>query len=320
MQFDNGFAREHFIALPNPDEARALFVGSIKTVVLELFSYCNRRCGYCPVSLVDRISGVTFIEPRLLDMVVRDLGAIDYAGSVCLNLYNEPTAQRAALLDACARLHAAAPRAQLLFASNGDYLTAEYLAALSAVGVRHIVVTLHQQRDTAYSDVVAMNRLLDFAARIGAVPKVDNFVPGQNVHALVEVGKVRLDIHGFNLAAAGTNRGGLLGAMTPDTQRLSPCYRPFSELTVSYDGSLFPCCQFFTDAPEHAPYRVGQLGDFPTLFAAYATLEMAGWRRSLLTYGEKAAPCDTCRELEIPGSEAQVAERERLYAALVAPG
>lgn len=76
----------------------------------------------------------------------------------------------------------------------------------------------------------------------------------------------------------------------------------------------------FSDAPQHAPYRVGKLSDYNSIFEAYATAKLAGWRRSLLTYGPKNEPRSTCLDQRngFPGTPADIAEREALARALLA--
>ena len=100
--------------------------------------------------------------------------------------------------------------------------------------------------------------------------------------------------------------------------REAPCDRPFGELSVSWDGTVLPCCQFFSDSREHDRYRVGSLAE-SSLAELFASATMASWRRSLLTYGPKGGPCATCADGDIDGTPEQIAERDRLHARFVAP-
>jgi hypothetical protein len=76
--------------------------------------------------------------------------------------------------------------------------------------------------------------------------------------------------------------------------RTSPCLIPFTDVYIDHDGSMTPCCNIRSDEPSHQGYVVGKLTTGTSIFTAYAGRRLAGWRRALLPYGEKAAPCSTC--------------------------
>jgi hypothetical protein len=53
------------------------------------------------------------------------------------------------------------------------------------------------------------------------------------------------------------------------------------------------------------------LQDGNSIFQAFAALH--GWRKSLMRFGEKAAPCATCRYDENDIAESNAPELERMY-------
>lgn len=85
------FQRAHFNPPEDSATRRAPFLASVGTIVLKLTEHCNRRCSYWPVSIKERLKNRTLPTPTL-DLVGRDLGELDFSGSICLNLFNEPTA------------------------------------------------------------------------------------------------------------------------------------------------------------------------------------------------------------------------------------
>src|SRR6266571_107764 len=137
------FQREQFTAGLSPAAARNLFRASVTVVHIEIFSYCNRRCHYCPVSQVDRLSDNKILPDRVFSRIINDLKEVTYAGAVNLSLYNEPSADRPLLLRRVQEARAALPRVMIYINSNGDYLTADYLEALADAGLSRLVVTLH---------------------------------------------------------------------------------------------------------------------------------------------------------------------------------
>jgi len=311
------FLPEHFATGLSPAAARALLRAALRKIHIEIFSYCNRRCGYCPVALVDRRSVNNHMPDALFDKALAELAAIDYDGDVSFSLFNEPLADRIVLARARA-LKAALPRAFLYINSNGDSLDRDYLRDLEAAGVDQLTVTLHLAPGAPYDEAEVDHRVADLARRTGVALATRQREPGIARHEVARTGRIVLAVYARDFIAIGTDRGGLVRGMAPAPERVAPCDRPFGELAISYDGTVFPCCQLFADAREHDRYRVGSLAD-SSLAALFAADAMAQWRRGLLTYGPKHAPCATCRENDVAGTPARIAERQALYDRLVAP-
>lgn len=197
------FSREHFLGVTDREAAKALFNVSVSNVVIELFSYCNRRCHYCPVSLVDRLSSNNFLEWSLFERIVRDLKEISYNAGVCLNLYNEPTSEREILIRAVRTLRAALPAANIYFGTNGDYLNPGYLAELKEAGLTQLYVTMHVAREQAYSDLYCLSRFSDFAARIGLGAKFISYTPNCHISATANYDGMKLHIFSTNYELYG---------------------------------------------------------------------------------------------------------------------
>jgi hypothetical protein len=63
-----------------------------------------------------------------------------------------------------------------------------------------------------------------------------------------------------------------------------------------------PCCNLLSDRPEHQDFVIANLADPGTsIFDVYAG-RLSGWRRSMVTFGPKEAPCTTCRHRDIPSA------------------
>jgi hypothetical protein len=304
--------RNHFISPVEQNAARALFKTSVQVVHLEITAYCNRRCSYCPVSTVDRSSALMPMDDAIFFKVLPNLVEIEFAGRVNFNLYNEPTADQPLLLSRTRQVRDALPNASICFNSNGDYLTPNYLKALSETGVKRINVTLHGPAGQPFDTAVAITRFTEFAARIGKSVQIDHVILGVNIEGHLSYGGLYLLVVARDFHKVGTDRGGLI-ANCPHPVRTAPCSRPFTDLTISYDGTVFPCCQLFADSHDHKDrYAIGNLTEFPDIFALYTSSQMAVWRLGLLTDGPKEAPCDSCNEINCHATISELVERERL--------
>jgi len=313
------FAKGHFHSPETHEEMVVLFKRSVSNVVVEISSFCNRKCSYCPVSQVERSRENRLLPDQIFDRVVTDLASIDYERSVCLNLYNEPTSDRELLLKRVSVLRQEVPKCRIYFSTNGDYLNRDYLHELVDAGLSELYVTLHAPRGASYSDAYVVGRFSEFAARMGKQIKVDTVLPQQSVQGTMNLFGIKLHVFATNYDLYGSDRAGAiqnLSAKAP--KRMAPCDRPFNDFTISYDGTVFPCCQMFADNDLHRQrYAIGNMADYSSMFEAYASRDMAGWRRTLLRFGPKASPCDTCSEANHEGSAEERRVRDVIYQNLI---
>ncbi|MBF0125692.1 MAG: radical SAM protein [Magnetococcales bacterium] len=287
------FSAQHFQRIQDPETARMLFSRSVKRVYVEISSFCNRRCSYCPNAFIDRISARKFLPDQTLEKIFRELGSIAYRGGLFFNDYNEPLADPN-LCDKMALFKHYCPKALMLIYTNGDYLNRDYLYRLHGAGLDYLSISLHCKAEWNDAEV---SQLLDaLGKRLGMTPKVDGLSPGHQLVASFPEIPMEHRVFVSNYHVVGSNRGQLMphigGATYPDM----PCQLPFNDLYIGWDGSILPCCHLHPDAPEHQRHKVGQLDDFADLFAAYADSPLVEWRRALIAPTRRQPPCDSCIE------------------------
>ena len=86
--------REAFFPQLDRDAAKDLFKRNVRRVEIETHSYCNRRCGYCPNVVGDRLGENKRMTSEVWLLVLRNLQEIDYEYNFVLNGYNEPLTDR----------------------------------------------------------------------------------------------------------------------------------------------------------------------------------------------------------------------------------
>lgn len=309
------YSRGHFEPPAEASERRKLFANSVSTIVLELTEHCNRRCSYCPVSIVERNKN-RVLPNESLDRILSDLQTIDYSQSFCLNLYNEPTSDKATLLSSIEKIRKKLPKSQIYFSSNGDYLDLEYIDELFTSGLSRLTITLHTPPAAKYNDVDAISRFTAFAAKLGTRIDVERFGADAHIFGKLKYRSFDITIFTLNFIKDGVNRAGAMTDVEVRERRSAPCSRPFENITISFDGRLFPCCQFYPDLPENDRYSVGRLDGFESIFDAYCSKSMSEWRKSLFRYGPKQSPCDTCLESNHKASPDAIRERDALAVTL----
>lgn len=96
-------------------------VKDLRLIELELHSYCNRTCNWCPNSFIDRKSDPKFINFNVLGKLLEELRVGDFKGIISLSRYNEPFSIPGHL-EVCLRLikdHL--PDVKLVANTNGDF-------------------------------------------------------------------------------------------------------------------------------------------------------------------------------------------------------
>ena len=111
--------------------------------------------------------------------------------------------------------------------------------------------------------------------------------------------KLRMYARDFNIN--GVRRGNVrIGKLA---QRSCPCLQPFFSVYIDYTGDVMPCCNLRSDIPEHQCGILGRLDrEAGSVFRIFGGELAAAWRREMLTWDAKRAPCDECNYDEIADS------------------
>jgi MoaA/NifB/PqqE/SkfB family radical SAM enzyme len=136
---------EFFTPISCSQTARALFRHAVNQVEIEVFSYCNRTCWFCPNSKIDRRSKNNHMPEALYLRILRELAEIEYEGVVTYSRYNEPLSDRI-ILHRIQQAREILPKAHLMTYTNGDYLTRDYIDDLRAAGLNSLNVSPFPKR------------------------------------------------------------------------------------------------------------------------------------------------------------------------------
>jgi MoaA/NifB/PqqE/SkfB family radical SAM enzyme len=292
---------ESFDRVADPAAACRLFKQSVNMFEIEIFSFCNRTCSFCPNSFIDRRSNNNFMDPALYSKIMDDLATVDYDKIVWYSRYNEPTADRV-FLERLAEARRKLPNARLQTFTNGDYIDREYILELRDAGLNELRIMAYLASNIEPTEGAFLNLMMQRIDKLG--------LPWQFVNART----VALDVPGIDvtynyafLLREGTNRGGTL-ATGGCEDRVSPCLAPVNAMYVDYNGSVVPCCDIRSDVEAHKDYVVFKLTPWNSLFEAYANSKLVEWRRNLAFFGPKQKPCNTCnRNIVAPTAETRAA-------------
>lgn len=176
---------------------------SLRVVEIEINSRCNRRCSYCPVSIMPFPSVPNTMPENVFDRILEELQRIDYSERISYHFYNEPLL-RSDLARIIKKTKTHLPKAKQILFTNGDLLTDERYKLLIEAGINFFVVTAH-----------------------------DNKVRPERPQQYVQYPK--------DLVL--TNRGGIISHLPVVAKDIlkSPCYAPSEMLIVTATGDVVLC-------------------------------------------------------------------------------
>jgi MoaA/NifB/PqqE/SkfB family radical SAM enzyme len=289
----------HFVANLDKKETLALFKKSIRMVEIEVFSFCNRRCWFCPNSHVDRNSKNIRMKENVYHKILQNLEEIDYNGVISFSRYNEPLADQI-IFECIRQAKKIVPRALLHLNTNGDYLKEDTLYELYDVGLRSLNIQIYLPENIPYTDELATKCMLHRLQK-NKLPYKFQFSRAMDWLEYNHIFRdMKIRVYARNFRFNGTHRGGIIRELHKKNIRKSPCLIPFHDVYIDFNGKVVPCCNIRSDIPEHAELVLGDINyKGTTLFNIFSSRKAAYWRRSLIGYWEKVLPCDRCSFQEI---------------------
>ena len=183
--------------------------GIFARISIETYAYCNRKCSFCFNNdrFPKRERGV--MSTGVFEKIVEELASINFTGTISLNGYGEPLLDKR-LPELVSFAREKCPYAEIMFPSNGDFLTEELLSKLLKNGLDYILIS-------NYDDFEKPN-LVELCEKYPAHIKYRN----------------------FNIIQA-TNCGGVIFNRR-NAFRCRPCLHPLVRVAVHWQGHIVLCC------------------------------------------------------------------------------
>ncbi len=273
-------------------ESKNLFKNSVKVVNIETFSYCNRKCSYCPVSLLI-LKERNYLNQDIFESIIKDLSLIDYSNKISLNLYNEPLSDNS-IFDTIKYIRKYLPRAIIFFNSNGDYVTKDILEKLVVCGLNSINITLHVSPTSSYNDRDSEIALEKFYSKLNMDFKIDSRKDNEYIRTSFSLKNLKVSVVTSNYGEYGESRAGSISNLINNRVRNWPCARPYREFTIFSNGHAYPCCQIYAPLDN----LKNSLGDLKNnnIFEIFSSKIMVDLRKHLFDYSNKKNPCSKCTE------------------------
>lgn len=216
----------------------------IRLIELELYSFCNRKCKWCPNSYIDRQSYCDYIDTSIIEeKLLPELKEINYSGYITFSRYNEPLAHADKLKEIGWLFKNNLPNCKLVTNTNGDYLTEEVLTNLP---IDELTVMDYD------------NKGIDWCKeRLEKINCVIDEIKNQYIYA--HYGDIKILYYAdWTKHCIISNRGGNLPEYSTAV-RTYPCTEPKYFIGINYDGTVSPCCNIRNDVLAQQPYIYGDL-------------------------------------------------------------
>lgn len=226
-------------------------------VEIEISSFCNRTCWFCPNSSVDRKSKSIELPEEVFMKLIDNLAQIDYDKDLNFHRFNEPLADMELLLKRVRQARAALPKARFSIFSNGDYASRENLEALREAGVDSMLMSYYYGKDKSYDkESVILPAMEKMRQKLG----LDYAVVEDNLQQFcVQFAMEGMEVYYrvWNPSTSGQSRGGAIESMKRARKVDSGCFQGAMNFYVDYNGLVMPCCHTRSDVKVHKDFIIG---------------------------------------------------------------
>ena len=217
-------------------------IEQLRIVEIELFSYCNRTCDWCPNKYINRRTW-QYLDLDLLSNVLFELSQHNYSGVFSFSRYNEPFADYERLSAATSMIQEMFPCNRLVSNTNGDYLTEDIL------------------QNTLIDELTIMD--YDCKGREWVRSRLqnwhcENICEYDKYFTAIKSNTKILYYPNWPELSRISDRGGELSKYSSNGTRNDPCYEPQYFCGINYDGTVSPCCNVRNDG-SNAPLILGDL-------------------------------------------------------------
>lgn len=267
-------------------------VNKIRLVEIEIYSFCNRKCWFCPNSFIDRQSNNILMDENIYLGVINELKSINYKGIISYSRYNEPLAYKDIFLKRLALARELVPMATLHTNTNGDYLNnRQYLDELYEAGLRSLNIQCYLNENQNFDIHFIKENVQKMAQKLelGYEVKAEN----QDRYEVAFLYKdMSLRMYARDFRVNGNNRGGSLDTIEP-VKRAAPCFIPYTDIYIDYNGKVLPCCNLRSDNKDHRAFILGDVNKTSVL-KIFNSKKMQKLRENLSHENIDFYPCNEC--------------------------
>ena len=288
-----------YIALTTPTHDREtqkkLLKDNLRVIEIEISSFCNRTCWFCPNSLIDRKQKIEFPESVFL-RCIDNLAEIEYDGILNFHRFNETLADKELILKRLKQARSKLPKAKLGIFSNGDYLTRKYLDALKNAGMSYMIISYYLKKNESFEKTRVLKPAMQkMAKKLNLDYEVSIDTPQEYGVSFKYPGVDYILYRCWNPNTGGIDRGGVITQISKreSKKRDYGCHFPLLIIYIDYNCLVIPCCNLRSDVDSHKDFIMGDMREMD-LFEVFSSPKYITMRQILIPHTPKPGPCATC--------------------------
>jgi len=283
------------------DLNKKYFKENLKLIEIETFSFCNRKCWFCPNSFVDRISFNKVMSEETYLNLLDQLAEINFDGELTYSRYNEPLAKKEIILKRISQAREKLPNATLRTNTNGDYINREYVEELIDAGLNQLWIQQYLANHERYDHEKMRSRAEKKIKKLGLPAKVITDIPECKLEYDLSHRGTTIHIRSRNFELDGSSRGETV-PIAGDYVRTQRCMQVFNNMYIDYNGQVMVCCALRSDVKGQESGIMGNIAD-DKLWNIFSNEKYNPWRKHHEKDGPKEGFCKTCRDSVKPSYE-----------------
>lgn len=270
-----------------------LFYSSIKRIVFENFNYCNRTCSFCINSIIDRRSNKIALSNFTFDKLISELSTNDFSNTIAIGRYSEPLAM-SVTFERIKVIRQFLENAHILINTNGDYLNKQMLNKLNDCGLDELKIMVYLPTTEPFNKTIALKYSITKISELGLDYILSNVSESFLYFKILHKGNMHISVRceDYSNPKHGCDRGGSLQNFS-DSRRDTPCFSPYFEVNIDYNGNVLPCCNIISDFTPHKKYILGNINQ-NSLYQIYFNDKSEWFRNTLKEPGLFQEPCRYC--------------------------
>ena len=270
------------------------FKAVLGLIEIELFSYCNRKCWFCPNSTIDRLStNIVMEESDYLD-ILSQLKQIRFSKEVTFSRYNEPLSKRELFIKRLSQARDYLPNAILRTNTNGDFVTKDYIHELYNNGLNQLWIQQYLSNNEKFNYKKLKKIINKKIKKLNLDYTVITDIPDVKIEYNIHYKDMTIHIRSRNFDVDGSSRGDVV-PIAKDYQRTKKCNQPWNNMYIDYNGNIMVCCALRSDVSQHYNGIMGHIKD-GYLWDIYMNDKYKPWRVHHSSDGIKKGVCKTCRD------------------------
>lgn len=270
------------------------FKKQLKMIEIEVFSYCDRKCWFCPNSFIDRKSTNILLDENQYLNILEQLKEIDYDQEITYSRYNEPLSHKDIILKRISQARQYLPNAKLRTNTNGNFLTKDYVYELKNAGLNELFIQQYLANNELYDHEKVKSRMLKKINKLGLESSLITDVDNQRIEYDLSIPGMTIHIRARNFAIEGTSRTEEVAGYNKEYVRTAPCVQPFNNMYIDYNGYVMVCCNTRSDIEEHANGIMAHVSE-DKLWNIYLKEKYNVWREHLKDTSPKSGICSGCK-------------------------